>query len=135
MKLARSTEYAYLANAAVLLVHQMDAAYWHEWTLFHLPGDLPFFLILNVPIALMVLSGYGAVAAQRASAVTYSWILVACGLFAATFHAVYLAVGDLAFRAPVSLMLLASTLLLSFAQGALLLRDRRARSRSPERHA
>jgi hypothetical protein len=28
----------YLANAAVLLVHQMDAAYWHEWVLFRMLG-------------------------------------------------------------------------------------------------
>jgi hypothetical protein len=132
MTLARELEYAYLANAAVLLVHQMDAAYWHEWTLFHLPGDLPVFLILNVPIALVVLSGYGAVTAQRASAVMYSWTLVACGVFAATFHVAYLAAGDLAFRAPVSLALLASTLLLSLWQATLLLRSRRAPFTSPD---
>lgn len=131
MNLSRGIEYTYLTNAAVLLVHQMDAAYWHEWTLFHLPGGLAVFLILNVPIALVVLSGYGAVAARRASAVMYSWILVACGVFAAAFHLTYLAAGDLAFRTPVSLILLASTLLLSLMQAALLLRRRRAHVERP----
>ncbi len=27
-----------LLNVTVLLVHQIDAAYWHEWELFRIPG-------------------------------------------------------------------------------------------------
>jgi hypothetical protein len=27
----RAAEALYLANASVLLTHQIDAAYWHEW--------------------------------------------------------------------------------------------------------
>ncbi|WP_353267419.1 DUF6713 family protein [Gemmatimonas sp.] len=115
----------YLANAAVLLVHQMDAAYWHEWRLFHMPGGLALYLVLNVPIALVVLAGYGAVAARRSSAIGYSWLLVAAGLFATAFHVAYLLRGDPAFRAPVSLALLADTALLSVAQAVFLLRIRR----------
>jgi hypothetical protein len=120
----------YLANAAVLLVHQMDAAYWHEWTLFRMPGGIDLYLVLNVPIALAVLAGYGAVAAGRASAVAYAWLVAASGLFAAGFHAWHLACGDPAFRAPASLALLVDTALLSLAQAALLIRHRR-RAGSP----
>jgi membrane associated rhomboid family serine protease len=81
----------YLANAAVLLVHQMDAAYWHEWTLFRLPGGLALYLVLNVPIALAIVAGYGAIVAGRTSAVAYAWLVAASGLFAAGFHAWHLA--------------------------------------------
>jgi uncharacterized protein DUF6713 len=28
----------FLLNSTVLLTHQIDAAYWHEWNLFLLPG-------------------------------------------------------------------------------------------------
>jgi hypothetical protein len=125
----------YLANASVLLVHQMDAAYWNEWTLFALPGGLALYLVLNVPIALALLLGYGAVAARRPSAVGYSWLLVASGLFAAGFHAVHLWRGDPAFRAPVSLALLADTLLLSVLQAGLLVRLHRGRAGQPVRAA
>jgi hypothetical protein len=119
-------ERLYLANAAVLLVHQMDAAYWHEWALFGMPGGLALYLALNVPIALVVLAGYGAVAARRRSAVPFSWCLAAAGLFAAGFHAFHLWRGHPAFRAPVSLALLAGTALLSVVQAVVLLRRRRA---------
>jgi hypothetical protein len=115
----------YLANAAVLLVHQMDAAYWHEWTLFRLPGGLNLYLALNVPIALAILAGYGAIVAGRTSAVAYAWLVAASGMFAAGFHAWHLAGGDPAFRAPASLALLADTALLSLAQAALLVRHHR----------
>jgi hypothetical protein len=115
----------YLINAAVLLVHQMDAAYWHEWELFRMPGGLALYLALNLPIALAMLAGYGAVAAGRASAVAYAWVVAGSGLFAAGFHAWHLAGGDPAFQAPVSLALLADTAVLSLAQAALLVRHRR----------
>ena len=120
-------ERLYLANAAVLLVHQMDAAYWHEWTLFGMPGGLALYLALNVPIALAVLAGYGAVAAQRPAAVPLSALLVLGGLFAGGFHAFHLARGDPAFRAPASLLLLAGAVILSLGQGACLVALRRAR--------
>ena len=120
-------ERLYLANAAVLLVHQMDAAYQHEWTLFGMPGGLALYLALNVPIALAVLAGYGAVAAQRPAAVPLSALLVLGGLFAGGFHAFHLARGDPAFRAPASLLLLAGAVILSLGQGACLVALRRAR--------
>jgi hypothetical protein len=122
-------ERLYLANAAVLLVHQMDAAYWHEWTLFGMPGGLALYLALNVPIALAVLAGYGAVAAQRPTAVPLSALLVLGGLFAGGFHAFHLARGDPAFRAAASLLLLAGAVILSLGQGACLVALRRARRR------
>lgn len=118
----------YLANAAVLLVHQMDAAYWHEWTLFGMPGGLAVYLLLNLPIALVVLAGYGAVVAHRPAAVPLSALLVLSGLFAGGFHAFHLARGDAAFRALVSLLLLAAAVILSLAQGACLAALRGART-------
>jgi 4-amino-4-deoxy-L-arabinose transferase-like glycosyltransferase len=125
MRLTPGLDRLYLANATVLLVHQMDAAYWHEWRLFRMPGGLAVYLVLNLPIALVVLAGYGAVAARRPSATAYSWVLAAAGSFAAAFHAAYLLGGDPAFRAPVSLALLVDTALLSLAQAVLLVRQRR----------
>ena len=85
---------------------------------------------LNVPIALAMLAGYGAVTAGRASAVAYAWVVAGSGLFAAAFHAWHLAGGDRAFRAPVSLALLVDTALLSLAQAALLVRHHRWATRT-----
>ena len=132
MRLTPTLERLYLANAVVLLVHQMDAAYWQEWQLFHLPGSLALYLVLNIPLVLLVLAGYGAIVARRPSAVAYSWGLAAAGLFAVVFHAAHLLAGDTAFRTPASLALLADTALLSGAQVVLLLRARRRAVASPE---
>ena len=37
----------YLLNAAVLITHEIDSAYWHEWDLFGIPGGIQFFLVLK----------------------------------------------------------------------------------------
>jgi hypothetical protein len=113
-------ERLYLANATVLLAHQIDAAYWREWELFALPGGIQLFVVLNLPIVYAVLHGLRAIALGRPSGTALSWALVAAGLFAAGFHAFHLARGDDAFRLPVSIALLAATLLLSLAQAAAL---------------
>lgn len=39
----------YLANAILLICHEMDSAYWKEWELFRLPGGITLFLIIHFP--------------------------------------------------------------------------------------
>ncbi len=52
-----------LLNVTVLLVHQIDAAYWHEWEMFRMPGGNQVNLLLNLPIVALVLHAYARVAA------------------------------------------------------------------------
>jgi len=120
----RPLEAVYLANALVLLAHQIDAAFWKEWTLFGLPGGIQLFVILNLPIIALALWGQRALALGQSSGTVLSWLLVAGGLFAAGFHSLHLLQGDEAFRLPVSLALLAATGGLSLAQVFYLLKDR-----------
>jgi hypothetical protein len=120
-----------LANVSVLLVHQMDAAYWHEWGLFGLPGGVQLYLALNLPIALVLLLAVRADALGTRAALPLAWGVVAAGLFAAAFHGWHLALGDVRFTLPASLALLAATALLSLAQGAALLRAAGLRPRRP----
>jgi hypothetical protein len=120
---AREThEWLYLANATVLLAHQVDAAYWREWELFALPGGIQLFVLLNLPIIFAVLAGQRALARRHPSGAAFSWALAGAGLFAAAFHSFHLLRGDEAFTLPVSLALLAATLLLSSAQALTLAR-------------
>lgn len=126
MTARQSHEALYLANATVLLTHQVDAAYWHEWELFGMPGGVELFLLLNLPIVLLVLLGARAVALGRASGAVLSWVLVASGFVAVGLHAVFLSRGHEAFGTPVSLGLLAATLVLSTAQAVAAVRCSRA---------
>ena len=121
----------YLANATVLLTHQIDAAFWHEWDLFGLPGGAPLFVLTNLPIVFAVLWGAQALARGRAGGVVMSWALVASGAIAIGLHGAFLASGHVAFRAPVSLGLLAATGVLSLAQASVLLLSCDARLSRP----
>jgi hypothetical protein len=112
----------YLANATVLLTHQIDAAYWHEWELFGVPGGAPLFVATNLPMVFLVLWGTRALALGRTAGIVMSWALVATGAVAIGLHGFFLLRGYDAFRAPVSLGLLAATLVLSCAQAVVLSR-------------
>ena len=114
----------YLANATVLLTHQIDAAYWHEWELFGVPGGAPVFMLTNLPIVFAVLWGARALALGRMGGLVMSWALVASGAIAIGLHGYFLLQGHEEFRTPVSLGLLGATLVLSSAQ-ALALTARR----------
>lgn len=115
----------YLLNAAVLITHEIDSAYWHEWELFGMPGGIQLFLVLNLLLVMLVLYGYQTLVQGRASGLVFSWLLVAVGLFAVTIHSYFLLQASEAFRLPVSLGLLAATFLLSLAQAVALLTLRR----------
>jgi len=116
----------YLLNAAVLITHEIDSAYWHEWELFGIPGGIQVFLSLNIILVIVILYGHQALALNRASGIVLSWVLVAGGLFAAAIHTFFLLQGSEAFRLPASLALIVSTFVLSLAQAAALLKARRA---------
>lgn len=118
----------YLLNAAALITHEIDSAYWHEWELFGIPGGIQLFLVLNLLLVLLILYGYQALLMAQHSGVVLSWMLVAGGIFAAAIHAVFLLQGSQAFMMPVSLALLAATLVLSVLQAGFLWRYGQART-------
>jgi hypothetical protein len=116
----------YLLNAAVLITHEIDSAYWHEWELFGIPGGIQVFLCINLVLVIVILYGHQALALNRASGFVLSWVLVAGGLFAFIIHSFFLLKGSEAFRLPASFALLIATFVLSLAQAAALIRARNA---------
>ncbi len=112
----------YLLNAAVLITHEIDSAYWREWELFGIPGGIQFFLVLNLLLVLLILYGHQALLMGRRSGFVLSWVLAVGGMFAAAIHTLFLLQGNSAFMTPVSLALLAATLMLSVLQAVFLLR-------------
>jgi hypothetical protein len=111
----------YLLNASVLITHEIDSAYWHEWELFGIPGGIQLFLILNLLLVFFVFYGHQSLIQGRRSGLVFSWLLVMGGLIAVTIHSYYLLQDSEAFRLPVSLGLLIATLFLSLAQAIALL--------------
>ncbi|MBT9513662.1 MAG: hypothetical protein IV104_15090 [Acidovorax sp.] len=107
----------FLANATVLVTHQIDAAYWHEWELFHIPGGNQVNLLLNLPIIALVLYAQAQVARGEGPAALAFYKLMPClGALTVAIHGLFFALGHEAFAQPVSLGLLAGTAVLSCMQ-------------------
>jgi hypothetical protein len=106
----------YLANTLVLIVHEIDSAYWREWELFRLPGGEAGFLLLHFPLLFPVL--YGLVLLDRGllTGMILSLLVSLAGLFAFSIHTFFIHRGHPEFKTAVSQSILWATLLLSLAQ-------------------
>ncbi|MGA2141522.1 MAG: DUF6713 family protein [Brevinematales bacterium] len=47
----------YILNAAILISHEIESAYWEEWKILKLPGKVSAFVVLNFFIAVFLLWG------------------------------------------------------------------------------
>jgi len=112
----------YLANTALLVTHEIDSAYWKEWELFHLPGGIQLFVVLNLLLVLVFLWGIPVIVLGRPGSRVFQWLLVVAGFLAPILHGAFLSSGDLRFRNAVSLSVLGAMALVSIAQSTLLLR-------------
>ncbi len=110
--------WTYLANATLLLVHEIDSAYWREWERFHLPGGISGFLLIHIALVALVLYGVHEVAMVTDAAPWFSLGLAAAGVFAFIIHMVFLAKGRDEFRSAVSVGILIATLVVSLVQAA-----------------
>ena len=106
----------FLLNSTVLITHQIDAAYWHEWNLFHLPGGNQLNLILNLPIIALVLLAFLQVATHSPRQRLCHQFLAGLGLLTVAIHSGFFLAGHPEFQQPMSLLLLAATLILSLTQ-------------------
>jgi len=106
----------FLLNSTVLFTHQIDAAYWHEWNLFHLPGGNQLNLILNLPIIALVLLAFLHVATHSPHQRLCHRFLASLGILTVAIHSGFFLAGHTEFWQPMSLLLLAATLILSLAQ-------------------
>ena len=106
----------YLANTLVLIVHEIDSAFWKEWRLFHLPGGEAGFLLLHFPLLLPVLVGLVLVERGASSGLILSFLLCGGGLFAFSIHTFFIRRGHPQFKTSSSQAILWATLLLSLAQ-------------------
>lgn len=99
----------YPAVASLLVVHELDSAFWREWDLLGLPGGEPGFLLVHLPLLAAVFWGDRKVAAGRRAGAWASLCLAAAGLLAPAIHSAFLAAGRPEFRALASLSVLAAT--------------------------
>lgn len=106
----------YLTNATILIVHEIDSAYWKEWDLFRLPGGLSGFLLIHIPLVFILLYGVIMVYRGETAGLIISLVLSGVGIFAFCIHTYFLRRGKPEFNSFVSKLILFSTLLVSIAQ-------------------
>ena len=122
----------YIANAVLLILHEMDSSYWKEWNLLKPPSGgaragfddlkaLTVFLLLHIPLLFLVLYGLLRLQEGTSTGLVLSLVLSGAGLFAFGLHMVFLKKGRPEFRAAISIGILISTLVVSIAQLALTL--------------
>jgi hypothetical protein len=104
-------EKSYFATLLALIVHQIDAAYWHEWDLFHLPGGVQGYLLFNLLALPVLLLGYRHVVLGSPQARMYARICAALGIATFLIHAGFAAAGERSFHLPLSIAIIAACLL------------------------
>ncbi len=109
----------YLVNSVLLINHEIDSAYWKEWKLFKLPGGSTGFLILHLPLVFLIMYGLVLVFQRSVIGLIFSLVFSIGGIFAFTIHTIFIKKGNNEFKVPVSLFILASTLLVSIIQAAI----------------
>ncbi len=106
----------YFCNAILLIIHEIDSAYWKEWELFHLPGGVEGFLVLHVPLLAAILYGLTEVRRLSSAGLVLSFILSFGGIFAFAIHSCFIRKGRSEFKTPMSLGILFATLAVSVVQ-------------------
>jgi hypothetical protein len=108
----------YLLTLSLLILHEMDSAYWKEWYLFGLGGGEGGFLLIHLPLWIAAL--YGAVQIWESSlaGLIFSLVVSLAGIAAFAIHTYFLRRGRPEFNAPVSKLILWALLLFSLPQVA-----------------
>lgn len=113
MSLHSRLRWLFIANATVLITHQIDAAYWHEWELFLIPGGNQVNLLLNIPIIALVMYSHNRVSADIQTGLAYYKLLAVLGFLTVGIHSFFFLVGSESFAQAMSVALLIATFVLS----------------------
>lgn len=98
--------HSYFWTMLFLILHQIDAAYWHEWEMFHVPGGIQGFLVFNLAAIALVLAGYRHVLLATSRARCYAGVCAALGIGTGLIHAGFALAGLEQFHLPLSVAII-----------------------------
>ncbi len=103
-------------NLAFLAGHQIDAAYWHEWEMFRLPGGIQFYNIFNI-IFFIILIGCLVPTIESRKIGRYCSLAIALSSgLVLPIHSGFAIAGFTQFNLPVSIFLIVATFVISLFQ-------------------
>lgn len=103
----------------MLIIHQIDAAYWHEWEMFLLPGGIQGFLLFNIVALPIVLFGYRQVILNTEKARLFSYVCGGLAVLTFIIHTVFFLLGYHQFNLPLSFTIIVFCLITGLVQIAL----------------
>lgn len=106
-----SLERLYLITLNLLIIHQIDAAYWNEWDMFLLPGGIQVYLLFNIVVIPVVIVGYKHVLMQTSHAQLYSYLCAGLAVVTFVIHALFALYGAEQFNLPMSISIIVLCLL------------------------
>ena len=106
----------YLLNTLLLILHEMDSAYWKEWEVFGLKGDIGGFLGMHIPLYGLALYGLVLLAQGALAGVWFALLFGLGGFIGFGVHAYFLRQGRPEFNTPASLGILGIWLVTSLVQ-------------------
>lgn len=95
-------ERLYIVTVTLLIVHQIDAAYWHEWEMFLLPGGVQFFDVFNLLAFPPLLYGLAALVRGDGSARLFCLLTAGLGVLTFFLHLAFFVAGFGQFTLPLS---------------------------------
>ncbi len=109
----------YFFNALLLIIHEIDSAYWKEWDLFKLPVGISGFLLIHFPLIGFILLGLISIILWPIAGIVFSFILSFGGIFAFSIHTYFIRKGKEEFTALISKGILLATLVISVVEIAI----------------
>lgn len=109
-------ERSYFLTMCLLILHQIDAAFWREWEMFYLPGGIQGYLVFNGLIIPVVLLGYKHVVQSSDKAVVFATACASLGVLTFLIHSGFALAGFEQFHLPLSMAIVLLCLLTSLWQ-------------------
>jgi hypothetical protein len=113
-----------ILNLALVLTHQVDGAYWHEWEMFQLPGGIQLNNFINVLTFIALLCLFVPVVQRKVSGMTCSLVIAAISALVLPIHVGFAIAGYQQFHLSFSIFIIVGTFLLSILQVVLTHRAR-----------
>ena len=95
----------FIINATLLILHEIESAYWKEWEILKLPGGITGFIVIHIPVLLLMLYGLVEVEKRSAAGNILSLVFGIVGLFPFVVHMLLVKKND-RFNLPISTVLL-----------------------------
>ncbi len=112
----------YVIVFTLVVVHEIDSAYWKEWEMFNLPGGIQLFNIIHIVLLPILIFGYGELIKESKRGIIFSALVGFLGLLTFLIHSTFLIIGYNQFKNPVSISIILLLLITSTYQLVIVLK-------------